>query len=272
MLRAGRSRASRQSRSSLVLELFDHHIHSTRSDGAVSLADRARSVAVRPHGISDHYPWRDKMRHDDDVLRYLDDAAALGLRVGLEYDLGVAPPLLASTRRSLHYLIGAVHQLDVDGVRIGYDAAGQFVKGKLGNKPFSELDRFSDTALQRRVLERTLEVVREGIEMIGIDVLGHPTFTPLLALGDPESTYPVEWQERLIELCVRADVAIELNETYGVPHRAFLVRAQRAGARFSVGSDTHFALGPLDRTAKMIEDAALPHERFLDGKRVRTAI
>jgi len=252
------------------LKLFDHHIHSTRSDGSVSLADRARSVALRPHGISDHYPWRDKMRHDDDVLRYLDDAAALGLRVGLEYDLGVAPPLLASTRRSLHYLIGAVHQLEVDGVRIGYDSAGQFVKGQLGGKPFPERDRFSDEALRRRILERTLEVVREGIEVVGIDVLGHPTFTPLQALGDPETSYPIEWQERLIELCVRADVAIELNESYGVPHHAFLVRAQRAGARFSVGSDTHGPLGTLERTAKMIEAAALPHERFLDGQRVRT--
>lgn len=256
----------------MSLRLFDHHIHSERSDGTVSLADRARSVAVRPHGISDHYPWRDSMRDDDDVLRYLDDAATLGLRVGLEYDLGVAPPLLASTRRSLHYLIGAVHQLDVAGVRIGYDSAGQFVKGRLGDKPFSERDTFTDPVLQRRILERTLEVVREGIEVIGIDILGHPTFTPLLALGDPETAYPADWQERLIELCVANDVAIEINETYGVPHTAFLVRAQRAGARFSVGSDTHFALRPLTRTAEMIAAADLPHERFLAGQRVRTPV
>ncbi len=256
----------------MSLRLFDHHIHSTRSDGSVSLEDRARSVALRPHGISDHYPWRDKMRHDDDVLRYLDDAAALGMRVGLEYDLGVAPPLLGSTRRSLHYLIGAVHQLEIDGVRIGYDGAGQFVKGKLGDKPFPERKRFADPALQQKMLERTLDVVREGIEVVGIDVLGHPTFTPLLAMGEPESSYPIDWQERLIELCVQADVAIELNETYGVPHREFLVRAERAGARFSVGSDTHFALGPLERTAKMIADAALPHDRFLDGRRVRATV
>jgi histidinol phosphatase-like PHP family hydrolase len=255
-----------------VLNLFDHHVHSTRSDGTVSLADRARSVAVRPHGISDHYPWRDKMRGDDDVLRYLDDAASLGLRVGLEYDLGVAPPLLASTRQALHYLIGAVHQMDVDGVRVGYDVAGQFLKGRLGGKPFPERERWSsDEPLRRRILEGTLEVVREGILDVGIDVLGHPTFTPLQALGDPEAAYPVEWQERLIELCVASDVAIEVNEAYGVPHTAFLVRAHRAGARFSVGSDTHFELLPLDRTGEMIAAAGLLHDRFLDGRRVRTA-
>ena len=256
-----------------MLRLFDHHIHSERSDGTVSLADRAKSVSVRPHGISDHYPWRDKMRDDDDVLRYLDDAATLGLRVGLEYDLGVAPPLLASTRRSLHYLIGAVHQLQIDGVRIGYDTAGQYLKGKLGGKPFPEHDRWSsDEQLRRRLLERTLEVVREGVLDVGIDIVGHPTFTPLQALGDPETSYPIEWQERLIELCVSNDVAIEINESYGVPHQAFLVRARRAGARFSVGSDTHFALGPLTKTELMITAADLPHERFLAGKRVRTPV
>lgn len=253
------------------LKLFDHHIHSNRSDGTVSLEDRAKTVAVRPHGVSDHYPWRDRMRTDDDVLRYLDDAARLGLRVGLEYDLGVAPPLLASTRRSLHYLIGAVHQLQIDGVRIGYDVAGQFLKGRLGDKPFPELERWStDEALRRKVLDRTLELVREGILEVGIDVLGHPTFTPLQALGEPETSYPIEWQEKLIEMCVAHDVAIEINEAYGVPHTEFLVRAQRAGARFSVGSDTHFELGPLDKTARMIEAAALPHDRFLEGRRVRT--
>ena len=87
------------------MTLFDHHIHSDRSDGTVSLADRAKTVAIRPHGISDHYPWRDKLRNEDDVKRYLDDATRLGLRVGIEYDLGVAPPLSAGTREALHYVI-----------------------------------------------------------------------------------------------------------------------------------------------------------------------
>ena len=53
-----------------------------------------------------------------------------------------------------------------------------------------------------------------------------------------------------------------------MPHREFLERALRMGARFSVGSDTHFALAPLDKTAAMIDAAALPHERFLAGERV----
>jgi histidinol phosphatase-like PHP family hydrolase len=249
--------------------LFDHHIHSTRSDGTVTLEGRARSVAVRPHGISDHYPWREKMRDDDDVLRYLDEAAALGLRVGLEYDLGVAPPLLPTTRASLHYLIGAVHQIEIAGVRIGYDIAGQYVKGKLGPGEFPERERFADPELRSRILARTLEVVREGTLEVGIDILGHPTFTPLQALGEPDEAYPLEWQERLIELCVVSEVAIEVNEAYGVPHRSFLELAKRRGARFSVGSDTHTELRPLDRTARMIAEADLPHERFLGGERVR---
>jgi len=249
----------------MTLRLFDHHIHSDRSDGAVSLADRAKSVAIRPHGISDHYPWRDKLRTEDDLKRYLDDAARLGLRVGVEYDLGVAPPLSAPTRQALDYVIGAIHQIEVDGTWIGYDDAGAFVKGR--TKSWRERERFSDPGLQRRILERTLEVVAEGIARDRIDILGHPTFSALQALGDPERAYPAEWQERLIALCVQGDVAIELNESYGVPHREFLVRAARAGATFSVGSDTHFEIRPLDRTEAMLEAAALSHDRFLTGER-----
>lgn len=253
----------------MTLRLFDHHIHTERSDGTVSLAERASTVSVRPHGISDHFPWPGKMRDDDDVLRYLDDASRLGLRVGLEYDLGVAPPLRATTRASLHYVIGALHQLEVDGVRIPFDDAGAFLKGKLAS--FSERERFSDSALARRVRERMLEVVRQGFDRDGIDILGHCTMSPLAALGDPERAYPAEWQERLIQLCLDADVAIEVNEAYGVPHRQFLERAKRMGARFSVGSDTHGPLAPLDKTAAMIEAASVPHERFLAGERVHAA-
>lgn len=253
------------------MTLFDHHVHTERSDGRLSLEDRARSVVVRPHGVSDHFPWREKMRDDDDVLRYLDDAARLGLRVGLEYDLGVAPALRPSTRQALHYLIGAVHQVHLDGVRVGFDEAGAFIKGQRGSSPFAQAERFADPTLQRRILERTLEVVREGIDEIGIDIVGHPTFSPLAALGDPEESFPLEWQERLIDMCVGARVAIEVNESYRVPHQAFLIRARERGALFSVGTDAHGEIGPLDRTEAMIRDAGLPHERFLRGERLRQA-
>ena len=253
----------------LTLRLFDHHIHTERSDGTVSLEERATTVSVRPHGVSDHFPWPGKMRDDDDVLRYLDEAARLGLRVGLEFDIGVAPPLRATTRASLHYMIGALHQLEVDGVRIAFDEAGAFLKGKL--PAFSERERFAESALARRIRERMLEVVGESLQRDGLDILGHSTMSPLAALGDPERVYPAEWQEQLIQMCIDADVAIEVNEAYGVPHREFLVRAKAMGARFSVGSDTHGPLGPLDRTAAMIEAAELPQDRFLAGERVHLA-
>lgn len=251
------------------MTLFDHHVHTDRSDGRRSLADRARSVAVRPHGVSDHYPWRDKLRDDDDVLRYIDDAARLGLRVGLEYDLGVAPSLRPTTLDALAYVIGAVHQVHIDGVRLAFDGAGRYLKGEAGPGPFAEAARFADPALRARILAETLAVVRAGVEEVRIDILGHATLSPLAALGDPDGSFPVEWQERLIETCVTNRVAIEVNEAYGVPHRAFLERARDRGALFSVGSDSHGEIGPLDRTEAMIHEAGLPHHSFLDGSRSR---
>ena len=248
--------------------LFDHHVHTDRSDGRVSLADRGRTAASHRHGVSDHYPFPGSLETDDDVLRYLDEAARLGLRAGIEYDLGAAPPLRPSTRDALDYLIGSVHQVHLGGARIGYDAAGAFLKGRTAGL-FHERERFADPALQRHVLDQHLLLVRDGIERHGIDIVGHPTFTPIAALGDPEAGYPREWQERLVELCVANDVAIEVNEAYGVPHRELLVRAVAAGARFSVGSDAHGPLTDLSLTEAMIEAARLPRERFLDGRRVR---
>ncbi|HUG55900.1 MAG TPA: PHP domain-containing protein [Candidatus Limnocylindrales bacterium] len=250
--------------------LFDHHVHSDRSDGRRTLAERASSVSLRPHGVSDHYPYRERMRTDDDVRRYVDDARRLGLRVGLEYDLGAAPPLLAATRDALDYLIGAVHQVWVDGERFGFDHAGAYLKGR-GRQPFAEVGKYADAALRTRVLDRILEAVREGVEDVGIDILGHPTMSPLVALGDPETGLPGEFQDRLVALCVDAGVAIELNEAYGLPHAAFVARAKRAGARFSVGSDSHGELLPLEWTERAIAEAALPVERFLAGRSLRRA-
>jgi histidinol phosphatase-like PHP family hydrolase len=211
------------------------------------------------------------MRNDGHVLRYLDDAARLGLRVGIEYDLGVAPPLPRSTHDALDYVIGSVHELTLDGTRLGYDAAGAFLKGRT-RPPYSERARFADPALQRRVLEAHLALVREGILETGIDIVGHPTMSPLAALGDPEAGYPVEWQERLIALCVAHRVAVEINEAYRVPHRAFLERALAGGVRFAVGSDSHFGLVPLDRTEAMIREAGLAEAPFLGGRRAQEGV
>jgi histidinol phosphatase-like PHP family hydrolase len=248
--------------------LFDHHVHTDRSDGTKSLADRAASVKLRPHGVSDHFPWPNGMQGDDDVLRYLEEASSLGLRVGIEYDLGVAPELRPTTRDALHYVIGALHQIEVvPGEWIDFNAAGAFNKGR--TKTFAEAARFVDAELQHRIRERLLEEVRKGIERDGIDIVGHATMGPLAALGDPETTYPAEWQERFIRLCVENDVAIEVNECYGVPHREFLERAHALGARFSVGTDSHFSIKPIDKTMAMVRGAGLDEARFLAGERVR---
>jgi histidinol phosphatase-like PHP family hydrolase len=122
------------------------------------------------------------------------------------------------------------------------------------------------------VLEAHLALVREGILDTGIDIVGHPTMSPLAALSDPEAAYPVDWQERLIALCVAHGVAIEINEAYRVPHRAFLERAHARGARFSVGSDSHFALVSLDRTEAMIREAGVASAPFLNGRRAQEGV
>src|SRR5258708_37740919 len=194
------------------MTLFDHHIHSDRSDGRVSLQDRGMSVYMRPHGISDHYPWPGGMRDDDSILRYIEDATRFGLKVGIEYDLGIAPPLRSSTHRALDYVIGSVHQVNVDG-RVDYSNAGYFLKGRAGTT-YAEHTKYADPELQRKILEQHLELVRVGILHRGIDIVGHPTMSPLAALGDPEAAYPIEWQERLIALCLENGVALEINEAY----------------------------------------------------------
>ncbi|OLC52707.1 MAG: hypothetical protein AUH85_16285 [Chloroflexi bacterium 13_1_40CM_4_68_4] len=236
---------------------FDHHVHAVLSgDSTVPLEERARTArGERPHGISEHYPST-HLHDDDDVLRYIDRAKRLGLAVALEYDVGVAPPLRPSTRDALDYLVGGVHQVRVAGREISYDAAGDFIKRRVA--VYADAQVFArDPSLGPAVLEAILIALATSVERDRIDVLAHPTLSPLAALGDPEATYPREWQERLIELCVRYGVAIELNESYRVPHHAFVERAKIGGARFAVGSDSHAALLPLEYTLPLIQTTGL---------------
>ena len=245
---------------------FDHHVHAVLSgDSEVPLEERARTAhGERPHGVSEHFPST-HLRDDDDVLRYVERARPLGLAVALEYDVGVAPPLRASTRDALDYLVAGVHAVTVDGRQVAYDAAGQFVKGRVAT--FADAHLFTcDPLLARGVLDAIPAVLTASFERDRVDVLAHPTFSPLLALGDPEAAYPREWQERVIALCLRYGVAIEINESYRVPHRAFVDRARAAGATFAVGSDSHAALLPLRYTLGLV-DAAGVRDRLRDQLR-----
>ncbi len=242
---------------------FDHHVHSVVSgDSAVPLEERASTAGSpeRPHGISDHY-LSTHLHDEDDVLRYIERARALGLRVALEYDLGCAPPLRPSTRDALDYLVGGLHQVSVGGTPVPFDEAGAYLKGRL-----TGFDRSAfDEALVRGILEASLAVVGEACAETRLDVLAHPTFTPLLALAEPDAAYPLEWQERLIELCLRHGVALEVNESYRVPHPGFLALARDRGARFAVGSDSHGPLLPLTFTEGAVSAAGIT-DRLRDAR------
>lgn len=236
---------------------FDHHVHAVLSgDSVVPLEERARTArGERPHGISEHYPST-HLRRDDDVLRYIDEAKRLGLAVALEYDIGVAPALRSSTRDALDYLIGGVHQVEVGGHLVSYEAAGDYLKRRAA--AYADAHLFErDASLASLVLQAIVASLEASFERDRIDVLAHPTLSPLAAIGDPQSTYPREWQDRVIALCVRYGVAIEVNETYRVPHRAFLERAKAAGAKFAVGSDSHGELLPLTFTLALISQAGI---------------
>lgn len=236
---------------------FDHHVHAVLSgDSVVPLEERARTAGgARPHGISEHFPST-HLHDDDDVLRYVDRARRLGLRVALEYDLGIAPPLRPSTRDALDYMVGGLHQVTVRGRQISYDDAGAYLKRRV--QAYASARLFTgDDDLSRDVLETILAVLAASFEVDRIDILAHPTFSPIAALGEAEASYPAEWQERLIALCVKAAVAIEVNESYRVPHPAFVARAKACGARFSVGSDSHEELLPLDYTMTLVDSEGL---------------
>ncbi|MGA3024909.1 MAG: hypothetical protein ABSF98_09085 [Bryobacteraceae bacterium] len=77
-----------------------------------------------------------------------------------------------------------------------------------------------------------------------IDIYANPSFLPDAIAAD----YDKRWTEERIKKVVRAvaarNVAIELNDRYGLPSAAFVRMAREAGCRFTLGTNNTFSADP----------------------------
>ena len=80
-----------------------------------------------------------------------------------------------------------------------------------------------------------------------------------------------EFLDATIRLCVKHDIAVEINSKSRVPHAFFVQRALELGARFSLGSDAHRRqrCGDLAFSRQMVERCQIPPSRLLRPSDVR---
>jgi histidinol phosphatase-like PHP family hydrolase len=119
-------------------------------------------------------------------------------------------------------------------------------------------------------IDEWIELLGDCFETTPIDILGHPTLTPVLPMAaDPEKAYKPEWEERLCALLVQHRVALEISGRNALPHERFLRTARDMGVMFAIGSDGHHGdqICNLAYPLQMIEKLGIPPEQIFDVTR-----
>ena len=122
--------------------------------------------------------------------------------------------------------------------------------------------------MSRYYLAYIIQMMEKTFSTQRVDILGHSTVLP--AYDELVGTaFLTQWEDAVIALCKKYDVALEISGLWRAPGADMLRRAYAAGLKFSMGSDCHNALqiGNLAYVEQMIEEIGLAQEDFFVPKR-----
>lgn len=214
---------------------MDLHVHTTMSDGDVSLEDVVRIAAERGVrvGIADHVSSRNVERFVSSVeaiRRYLDALEPYPVFRAAEFcwcdELGASLP--AELMDRFDYRIGSNHGFALPD--------GTWASPWWTSLPEPWADRPHD------VMEMMVRNLCDLVRSMPVEIVAHSTFMPAaLTTLEPDlhEWWTDEREDRLVEAVVESGVAMELSNRYRLPHDRLLLKARQAGARFSLGSDGH---------------------------------
>ena len=237
----------------------DLHLHTIFSDGRANvqqLVERADRIGF-VFAISDHYSPSMALNTDDKLTAYLDELDRYPVYRAVEMDLGEQLPMSPANLARLDYRIGSVHNVVTEtGERLKIAAFGE---------PSGGFDRYMDLYIA---------AFRRDVLAGGVQMIGHPTFLPGLPVAGQDQRHEQLWTARrrrdYLEAVLESGVALEISTRYGVPTPVLMREALDAGARFAVGSDSHW----LDRAAdialplRYVDEYHIPEDRFFLPRRV----
>ncbi|HEX6512997.1 MAG TPA: PHP domain-containing protein [Chloroflexota bacterium] len=256
--------------------IVDHHLHTRWSDGrfsAAELLEVAREKGYRI-GISDHAGPKQLGIQAHNLDAYVADLRQFDVYRGVEFDVAYGLPFEADRGSELDYFIGSLHGVMRDGQFRPLDGMFRWFQsgGKAAYVPDVDL---TDPEVW---IDEWLAILRHSFETTPIDILGHPTLTPVLPLDpDPERAYKSAWEERLCALAAEHHVALEISGRYKLPHERLLRTGKDMGVTFAIGSDGHQPgqICDLAYPLQMIDKIGLrPHQVFdvRDKPRARAGV
>ena len=198
----------------------DKHIHSTFSDGEMTILQIAREAEkrnLRQIAIVDHV--REGSIYFD---KYCEDIMDACQQVGVE--------ILIGFEAKIKNFQGDVDASE-DVAKRAQIRVASVHRFPLGRRLY-EAGMFDKKVCQEIELELSIAALRNG----SFDVLGHPGGMSLRAYGE----FPLEFFEEIILECKNADIAFELNSSYCFAVLKDLRRLlKKHDVLVSLGSDAH---------------------------------
>ncbi len=250
---------------SYPFRIVDHHLHTKWSDGRFNppeLLEVARQKGYHI-GISDH-AGPDKLGIQEHNLdAYVAELADYDAYKAVEFDVAYGLTFDLAGADKLDYLIGSLHGVMRNGAFKALDGMFRWQQsgGRVQYVPDVDL---SDPEVW---IDEWLGILEHSFSTTPIDILGHPTLTPILPLDpDPAKAYRPEWEERLCALAVKHRVALEISGRYKLPHERLLRIGKDMGVTFAIGSDGHQSgqICDLGYPLQMIEQIGLPADQIFD--------
>lgn len=213
------------SRKKYDFPLYDLHIHRSDSLSADDIVRKSKESGFESVGIMQNVaPWG--IQSDEDLQRFIDEVKDYPCYMGLQ------PAQPGWSKNLSKDLIDQVDYVLMDP---------QYMPD--GNKYGDRMELWEHTCyvddeedFMQRSMEWYMKILAHKKERL--DILGWPLFLPPCIARDYYRLWTVERQEQIIEAARDGKVAIEINDLAHTPHPEFILRAKKAGLKFTFGSDT----------------------------------
>jgi hypothetical protein len=92
-----------------------------------------------------------------------------------------------------------------------------------------------------------------------VDIHVNPTFLPPQLAANYDKLWTPERIDRVINVLLKNDIALEINSRFKIPSIAFIKKAKEAGVKFTCGTNngSNNDLGRLEYSLKAIKEAGL---------------
>jgi histidinol phosphatase-like PHP family hydrolase len=225
----------------LSFPVVDYHVHAEDGTPPERLLALARERGIKI-GIAQHGGIQEGMKNDEDMRQFLARWAGQPVYRGMQGD-GLAWPKMFSK--------GMIAQLDyvIADAMIFPEKDGRLVELWTPAAKIADPEDFME-----RYVAYNLRVMEEQ----PIDILASASFLPEALVIDYNRLWTDQRMERVIETARRLGVALEISGLYHIPSKKFILKAKRAGVKFSFGSNSRGRdLGNIAYSIRMARECGL---------------